>query len=95
MEADNPITLADISKLTPEEREALINGIRERRLRPVVIYEELSLMQAEARKENLEQQWAKQLEMFKKELDRVDKALDKLQSRSVKLRAIELEIEII
>ena len=79
--------------MSPEEREALIVNIRERRMNPVKVYEELSLMQAEARKEQLEDQWTKALEMFSKELERADKALDKLQQRSVKLRAIELEIE--
>ena len=93
MKADTPIALANMTQLDEGERNALIEGIRERRLRPVVIYEQLSLMQAEARKEHLEEQWAKQLEMFKKELVRADKAFDTLQARSVKLRTIEMEIE--
>lgn len=93
MKADTPIALADLTTMSPEEREALIVNIRERRMNPVKVYEELSLMQAEARKEQLEDQWTKALEMFSKELERADKALDKLQQRSVKLRAIELEIE--
>ena len=50
-------------------------------------------MQAEARKEMLEKQWAKALEMFQKDLTRSDKAMEALEKRGTKLRAIRLEIE--
>lgn len=93
MKADTPIALADLTKMSVEEREALLVAIRERRMNPVKVYEKLSLMQAEARKEGLETQWTKQLEMFCKELERTDKAMDKLQARGTRLRALELEIE--
>ena len=82
MKADTPIALADLTQMSPEEREILLLGIRE-----------LSLMQAQARKEGLEKQWSKQLEMFAKELERADKAFDKVQARHTKLRALELEME--
>mgnify|MGYP003147926410 FL=1 len=93
MKADTPIALADLTQMSIKEREALLTNIRERRLQPVKIYEQLSLMKAEARKEQLEQQWTKALEMFQKDLARADKALATLESRATKLRAIELEIE--
>jgi len=93
MEADTPITLADLTKMSPEEREALLSLIRDRRMKPVRVYEELSLMQTEARKEQLETQWAKALEMFKKDLERADKAMTNVQQRATKLRALEMEIE--
>jgi hypothetical protein len=93
MQNDTPIALADLTKMTPEEREVLVTKIRERRLRPVKAYEELSLMKAEARKEMLETQWQKALEMFNKELVRADKAMTILEKRGTKLRAIEMEIE--
>ena len=62
-------------------------------MKPVRVYEELSLMQTEARKEQLETQWAKALEMFKKDLERADKAMTNVQQRATKLRALEMEIE--
>ena len=93
MKADTPIALASLKEMSPEEREVLLLGIRERRLQPVKVYEELSLMQAQARKEGLEKQWSTQLEMFAKELERADKAFDKVQARHTKLRALELEME--
>ena len=79
--------------MTVEERELLLDGIRERRLKPVKIYEELSLMQEQAKQQKLEEQWEKSLEMFKKDLARADKSITNLEARSRKLRALELEIE--
>lgn len=93
MKADTPIDLADLTKMTDDEREALVTNIRERRLRPVRAYEELTLMQTEARREMLEAQWAKGLEMFQKDLLRADKAMENLEKRGTKLRAIKMEIE--
>ena len=93
MKADTPIALADLTKMTPDERAVHLEGIRTRRLAPIVAYEKLSLMQAQARKEGLEEQWTKQLQMFEKDLKRVDSAFEKLEARHRKLRAMELEIE--
>jgi len=93
LKSDTPIALADLTKMSEDERELLVNRIRERRLAPVRAYEELSLMQTEARKEQLEKQWAKQLEMFQKDLARADKTMETLEKRGTKLRAINLEIE--
>ena len=93
MKNDTPIALADLTQMSEDERELLVNQIRERRLAPVRAYEELSLMQAAARKEQLEKQWTKALEMFQKHLARADKAMETLEKRGTKLRAINLEIE--
>ena len=93
MQADTPIALADLTKMTLRERELLLDGIRERRLRPVKVYEELSLMQADAKKEKLEDQWRQALHMFEKDLARVDKAFVTLEARERKLQMIRIEIE--
>ena len=93
MEADTPISLANITQMSDEEREAHITLIRERRLAPVHAYEELTAMQALVRKETLELQWLKQIEMFIKNLVTADKAMDTLEKRGTKLRAIKLEME--
>tara|TARA_R100000781_G_scaffold7829_1_gene7384 strand:- start:2097 stop:2384 length:288 start_codon:yes stop_codon:yes gene_type:complete len=93
MKADTPISLADLTKMSEDERELLVTKIRERRLAPVRAYEELTLMQAAARKEQLEAQWQKALEMFDKDLGRADRATANLEKRATKLRALQLEIE--
>ena len=93
MEGDTPISLIDISQMDDKTIDAMLTNIRERRMKPVRVYEEMSLLQAAARRENLDKQLTKQLEMFIKERDRADKAMDKLEARSTKLRALRLEIE--
>ena len=93
MKADTPIALADITQMTEDERELLVNLIRKRRLAPVKAYEELSAAQNETRKELLEAQHIKQLEMFVKDLKRADKAMETLEKRGTKLRAIKLEVD--
>ena len=93
MKADSPITLADLTNMSEDERELLVTRIRERRLAPVRAYEELTALQAGVRKEQLEEQWLKQMTMFAKELVRADAAMDKLVARGTKLRAIQLEVD--
>ena len=93
MKDDTPIALANITQMSPEEREALVGLIRERRLAPVRAYEELSLMQVAVRREQLEDQYTKHMGMFVKNLASADKAMDTLEKRSTKLRVIMLELE--
>ena len=93
MKGDTPIKLTNISEMSDEELDALIHNIRERRLKPVRDYEELSALKAEAIKQDLGKQLTRQLDMFEKELARVDRALDKVEIRAIKLRALKLEIE--
>ncbi len=93
MKADTPIALANLTQMTEDERELLVNRIRERRLAPVRAYEELTAAQALVRKDKLEIQWTKQMEMFTKDLARADKAMETLEKRGTKLRAIKLEVE--
>lgn len=87
------ISVPSLKEMTHQQREELLKGIRERRLQPIRVYEQLTLMKAEARREGLESTLNKTLEMFAKELERVDKAFEKLEARVRKLRIIELELE--
>jgi hypothetical protein len=97
MKADTPIALADLTKMSEDERELLVNRIRERRLAPVRAYEELNAALSSAqvleRKDQLEGLWTKHIAMFEKELKRADAAMDKLVARSSKLRSIFLEVD--
>ena len=93
MKGDTPIKLTNISEMSDKELDAMIYNIRERRLKPVLDFEELSTLKAEALKQNLGKQLTRQLEMFEKELARADKALEKIEVRAIKLRALKLEIE--
>ncbi len=93
MKADTPIALANLTQMSEDERERLVNKIRERRLAPVRAYEELTTAQALVRKDKLEEMWTKQMVMFCKDLARADKAMETLEKRGTKLRAIKLEVE--
>jgi hypothetical protein len=93
MKGDTPIKLTDISEMSDEDLDALIYNIRDRRLKPVRDFEELSALKTEAIKQDLNKQLTRQLTMFEKELSRVNKALEKIELRSIKLRALKLEIE--
>jgi len=93
MKGDTPIKLTNISEMSDKELDAMIYNIRERRLKPVRDFEELSTLKAEALKQNLGKQLTRQLEMFEKELARAEKALEKIEVRAIKLRALKLEIE--
>ena len=93
MKGDTPIKLADISKMSDEQLDAMIHIIRERRLKPVRDFEEMSALKAEAIRQGLNKQLNKQLEMIEKELSRADKAIEKIELRAIKLRALKLEIE--
>jgi|TARA_R100001530_G_scaffold72874_2_gene51428 hypothetical protein len=94
MKGDTPIHRKHAGEMSDEEHEAFIDGIRERRLAPIKAYEEAVLLRAEARKQHLEGQLDKQLEMFEKEMVRAEKVMDALEKRSIKLRAIKLELEL-
>ena len=95
MKGDTPINLTNISEWSDDDVEAHLHNIRERRMKPVRVYEEMSLLQAAAKREGLEEDLNKQLGMFAKELARADKALDTLDKRSTKLRALRLELDIV
>tara|TARA_R110002051_G_scaffold324794_1_gene423789 strand:+ start:437 stop:727 length:291 start_codon:yes stop_codon:yes gene_type:complete len=94
MKGDTPINLTNISEWSDDDVEAHLHNIRERRMRPVKVYEEMSILQAAAKREGLEEVLKKQLEMFVKESERVDKAISNLEKRSTRLRALRLELDI-
>tara|TARA_R110000803_G_scaffold159622_1_gene223686 strand:- start:894 stop:1184 length:291 start_codon:yes stop_codon:yes gene_type:complete len=94
MKGDTPINLTNISEWSDDDVEAHLHNIRERRMRPVKVYEEMSMLQAAAKREGLEEILKKQLEMFVKESERADKAINNLEKRSTRLRALRLELDI-
>ena len=89
----NPLKISNINELTDTEVDELLEGIRERRLKPVRVYEEMLKMKSEAKKVQLEEALTKQLAIFEKSLATVDKALNTLENRARKLRGIKLEID--
>jgi len=90
--SDSPIDIKSIASMTNDDIEALVHNIRERRMKPIRDYEEMTEMRRLALKEGLEKQFDKQIEMFAKELERANRAVDKLEERSIKLRALRMQI---
>ena len=90
----DPLKIPDIRDLTDNDLDKHLEDVRERRLKPVHIYEQMLKMKSDARRIQLGETLEKQLVMFEKELERANKAIDKLEGRSRKLRAIRMEIEI-
>ena len=90
--SDSPIDIKSIASMTNDDIEALVHNIRERRMKPIRDYEEMTEMRRLALKEGLEKQFDKQIEMFTKELERANRAVDKLEERSIKLRALRMQI---
>lgn len=82
-----------IGDMDDDEADAMIQGIRERRAKTVVAYEEAQRAKAEIREERARADLAHQLQMFEKELTRCDRAIDKIEQRALKIRALRLEIE--
>jgi|APSaa5957512535_1039671.scaffolds.fasta_scaffold135547_3 hypothetical protein len=93
MEGDTPIKLVDLRNMTIAEHETLLNNIRERRMKPVRVYEELTLLQDAARIEKLENEYDRHMGMFEKELAQLDKKFLAIEKRSLKLRGLKMEIE--
>ena len=89
----SPIDVQTIIAMNDDDIEALIHNIRERRMKPIHDYEEMTEMRKLALKEGLEKQYDKQMEMFAKQLAHADRVLDKLEDRSRKLRALRMQIE--
>jgi hypothetical protein len=93
MEGDTPITLINVTNMPTEQHEALIERIRERRLKPVREYEKLTLMQEAAKRDGVEKKLNKTLEMFVKDLARVDLAMTKLEERCRKIQILRMDLE--
>ena len=92
IDGDTPIELVNVSEMSDNDLDALIQNIRERRLKPIAAYEAAKLMKDQAKEQGLLSKLEKQGEMFQKELVRVDKALESLEKRALNIRAIRLEL---
>jgi hypothetical protein len=93
MKGDTPAKRVNIMDMSHEEMEAFLSGIRERRLKSIQIYEETELLREQARKLKLDKTLDHELKMWSKELAQLDKVIEKVEKRTVKLRAIRLQLE--
>lgn len=79
--------------LTPEEQEAFLSAVRERRLAPVKLYQETMQRKAEIKNQRTLELINKQSAMMEKELAALDKALAKVEARAVTIAALTNQVE--
>jgi hypothetical protein len=90
---DTPIDRKDIAQMTDEQIDEMLEGIRERRLKLVAVYEAGQQLRKEKAHERAADKLDKQLEMFKKDFDQLEKVIAKLEKRALNVRALRLELE--
>lgn len=90
---DSPLHRIVITEMTAEQVDAHLNGIRERRLKPIRIYKEAMELKKQLLASKLTAKLDKTLKMFEKELAQDEKYIKKLEKRATMIRAILLELE--
>jgi len=93
MKGDTPTKRVNVLDMSDKELEVFLTGIRERRLKAIKIFEEGELLREEARKKHLDKSLEHELKMSQKEIAQLDKVIEKVEKRTVKIRAIKLQLE--
>lgn len=83
---------ANISQLTDEQVDELLEGIRARRMQKLIVYAETMKKRELAVAAKLEAQFDKKLSQFNKQLVTVDKALEKLDKLTNEIRGLRLQL---
>ena len=94
-EVDSPdfIERRNLADFSDDQIDLMLEQIRERRLKPVLVYMESQELKQKAREADCIETLEKQLSMFAKEKERMDALLEKMELRALKIRAIRLEID--
>ena len=93
MKNDTPTNKVNILEMSDQDLVAFITGILEGRLKAVKIFEETELLREQARKLQLDKTLDHELKMCTKELAQLDKVIEKVEKRTIKLRALRLQLE--
>jgi hypothetical protein len=84
--------LRDITTYTDQEIEALVDGIRERRLRVALALDKARRVTAHARQEKIEATLVKKYDQFVKMLEKIDDLLEKFEGKQAEILAIRLQL---
>ena len=90
---DTPTDRTSIELLTDDELDAMLEVIRERRLKLVKQMQDLEAARHNARREVIAGKVEKHFEMLVKEMQGFDKHIEKVEKRLLKIRALRLELE--
>ena len=93
MQSDTPLRRACLSEMTDDEVDAWVLGIRDRRAHPIKVFNEAKALAKEVRDEKLRERIAQQLKLLDKDQKQIEKAMERVELRTLKIRAIMLEIE--
>ena len=93
MSKDSPITRETIDSMTDEHCEAVLEGLRERRMRALREYETMLALKRATLIAKHRAQFEQHIRMFNKENAAAEKAITKLQVRALKITALREQIE--
>ncbi len=93
--ADQPHHRLTIAELTPEQLDAHLNGIRERRLQSVRTYSEAQHLKNQYIAGKTRGKLDKKLAMFNKLSGTIEKATEKLEKYAIDIKTLLLELEIL
>jgi hypothetical protein len=91
--ADQPTERSVYEDLTIEQQEAFLDGIRERRLASLKVYEELQAAKAQVRNEKLSAKAERLSKKVGKQLEAALKAITAVEQCHREIRAIKIEME--
>lgn len=86
------VTPTDITHMSNEVIDALIEGIRHRRMQSRVIYERTKALKDEAANKKLEAQFEKKMEKLYEQLNKFEKHFEKLEKSANEVRALRLQL---
>lgn len=87
---DTPVHRATISEMSTDQIEALVDSMRERRMRSYNAYEIAKAAKEKMKLEKDKQRYDKLLDMFERKIESVDKALDVMSKYLTELKVLEL-----
>ena len=94
MQGDTPIHRKTFLEMNELEQIEFIKELRDRRLSPINIYNEVKQALQAKKQEQLNKKFEKEVASFEKCLEKVNKYLDELQSKANKLRIIKIQLDI-
>lgn len=89
---DTPIARATILDMTPEQLEAHIVSLQERRMRSYRLYEEAQAAKAAIKEEKDRARYVKVIEMLAKKLESAEKALDAANKYHNEIKILRLTV---
>lgn len=91
--SDTETTRTTVDQLPDDIAYALLDAMRERRLKAAALFAEAQELKAKARSERVREMLDKQVEMYHKDIAQCDRVLEKLAARANKIRALRLELD--